>query len=201
MVYFNQQHDVPLERTTEILEDLYGQIVSEGTIAEACKRVEQVNQACMEELQATTGTAHFVETGGRFEKKQWWLHVVCTSLLTNYAVYRNRGSKALEEIGIFPMFKGTAVHDSYRSYFQCEAVNNALCNAIICDLIFIQEQYHQAWAEAMQTLLLEIRMPLQRRNRSGTRYYLLWALAHESHAISMAVDEVLFGIRRWMILQ
>ena len=32
-------------------------------------------------------------------------------------------------------------------------------------------------------------------------YYLLWALAHESHAISMAMDEVLFGIRRWMILQ
>ena len=31
--------------------------------------------------------------------------------------------------------------------------------------------------------------------------YLLWALAHESHAISMAVDEVLFGMRRWMILQ
>ena len=26
-------------------------------------------------------------------------------------------------------------------------------------------------------------------------------LARESHAISMAVDEVLFGIRRWMISQ
>ena len=35
----------------------------------------------------------------------------------------------------------------------------------------------------------------------GIPAYLLWALAHESHAISMAVDEVLFGIRRWMIFQ
>lgn len=121
MVYFNQQHHVPLERTSEILEDLYGQVMSEGTIVEACnrvaKRVAPVNQACKEEMQAITGAAHFDETGASVEKKLWWLHVVCTSLLTYYAVHRNRGRKALDEIGIFPVFKGTAVHDSYRSYF------------------------------------------------------------------------------------
>lgn len=162
MVYFNQQHHVPLERTAEILEDLYDQVVSEGTIVEACnqvaKQVEPVNQACKEELQTTTGTAHFDETGARIEKKLWWLHVTCTSLLTYYGVHRRRGSKALDAIGIFPVFKGTAMHDSYWSYFQYDAVNNALCNAHhLRDLVFIQEQYHQTWAEEMQTLLLEIK--------------------------------------------
>lgn len=162
MVYFNQQHHVPLERTTEILEDLYGQMVSEGTIVEACnqmaEQVEPVNQACKEELQATTGTAHFDETGVRIEKKLWWLHVVCTSLLTYYAVHPNRGCKALDAIGIFPVFKGTAMHDSYRSYFQYEAVHNGLCNAHhLRELIFIQDQYHQTWVEEMQTLLFEIK--------------------------------------------
>ena len=162
MVYFNQQHHIPLERTTEILEDLYDQGVSEGTIVEACnqmaEQVEPVNQVCKEELQATTGSAHFDETGARIEKKLWWLHVTCTNLLTYYAVHRHRGSQALDAIGIFPVFKGTAVHDSYRSYFQYDAVNNALCNAHhLRDLIFIQEQYHQTWAEEMQTLLLEIK--------------------------------------------
>lgn len=162
MVYFNQQHHVPLERTAEIIKDLYDQTVSEGTIVEACAQVAEqvgpVNQACKEELQATTGTAHFDETGGRVEKKLWWLHVVCTNLLTYYAVHRHRGSKALDEIGIFPAFKGTAMHDSYRSYFQYDGVNNALCNAHhLRDLIFISEQYHQSWAEEMKTLLLEIK--------------------------------------------
>jgi transposase len=36
MVYFHQYQLVPLERTAEIVEDLYGQTVSEGTIVEAC---------------------------------------------------------------------------------------------------------------------------------------------------------------------
>jgi hypothetical protein len=89
---------------------------------------------CKEELQATTGSAHFDETGARIDKKLWWVHVVCTNLLTYYAVHRHRGSKALDEIGIFPVFKRTAVHDSYRSYFQYEAVHNALVMPIICTI-------------------------------------------------------------------
>lgn len=162
MVYFNQQHFVPLERTVEILEDLYGQTISEGTIVEACnalgKAVEPVNQATKEELTDTQGTAHFDETGGQVDGKLWWLHVVCTNLLTYYAVHQNRGRKALDAIGIFPGFKGTAVHDAYCSYFQYENVHNALCNAHhLRDLIFIQERYQQNWAEAMQKLLLEIK--------------------------------------------
>ncbi|PKO14241.1 MAG: IS66 family transposase, partial [Chloroflexi bacterium HGW-Chloroflexi-10] len=162
MVYFNQQHYVPLERTTEIIEDLYGQSVSEGTIVEACnqvaKHVEPVYQATKAELIATEGTGHFDETGARIEKRLWWLHVVCTELLTFYAVHPNRGCKALDAIGIFPVFKGTAMHDAYRSYFQYQDVINALCNAHhLRELNFIQEQYQQPWAFDMQKLLLEIK--------------------------------------------
>jgi transposase len=98
MVYFNQQHYVTLGRTAEILEDLYGQSVSEGTIVEACnqiaKQVEGVCQAIKVELITTKGAAHFEETGGRVDKKLWWLHVACTDLLTYYAVHQNRGCKA-----------------------------------------------------------------------------------------------------------
>lgn len=162
MVYFNQQHHIPLERTAEIIEDLYGQTVSEGTIVEACKqmseRVEPVIKAIKAEFQTTTETAHFDETGGRVNGKLWWFHVVCTALLTFYAIDRKRGSKAFDTIGIFPVFKGTAVHDAYCSYFQYADITNALCNAHhLRDLIFIEEQYHQVWASDMKNLLLEIK--------------------------------------------
>jgi transposase len=146
-----------LERTAEIIEDIYGHSVSEGTIVEACnevaKQVKPVNQAYKVELIATEGTVHFDETGGRIEKKLWWLHVAWTSQLPSDAAHQNRGVKAVDAIGIFPGFKGTAMHDAYRSYFQYESVNNALCNAHhLRDLIFIQECYQKSWADDMKKL-------------------------------------------------
>ena len=166
MVYFHQYHFVPLERTAEILEDLYGQTVSEGTIVEACQetaqQVEPVYQLTKAELTETKDTGHFDETGSRIEGKLWWLHVVCTGLLTYYAPHRKRGREALDAIGIFPVFKGKAMHDGYHSYFQYEAVINALCNAHhLRDLIFVRDQYQQPWAAEMIKLLLEIKTAVE----------------------------------------
>jgi transposase len=166
MVYFHQYQFVPLERTTEILEDLYGQTVSEGTIVAACQetaqQVEPVCQLIQAELTNTKDTGHFDETGCRIEGKLWWTHVVGTTLLTYYAPHRKRGSKALEAIGIFPIFKGKAMHDNYCSYFQYEDVNHALCNAHhLRDLIFVQEQYQQSWAGETIQLLLEIKSAVE----------------------------------------
>lgn len=166
MIYFHQQHFVPLERTAEILEDLYGQRVSEGTIVDAChtvaQQVQPVYQAIKAELQQTADTGHFDETGGRVEKALWWFHVVCTELLTYYEPHAKRGKQALEAIGIFPHFHGTALHDAYRSYLQYQNVRHALCNAHhLRELTFIFEQYQQSWADEMIALLLEIKTAVE----------------------------------------
>jgi transposase len=166
MVYFHEYHFVPVERTTEIIEDLYDQSVSEGTIVEACnetaQQVEPVYQLTKAALIEIEDTGHFDETGNRISGKLWWMHVACTALLTYYAVHRKRGSQALDAIGIFPAFKGKAMHDGYGSYFKYENVINALCNAHhLRDLIFIRDQYQQTWASEMIKLLLEIKAAVE----------------------------------------
>jgi transposase len=166
MVYFHEYHFVPLERTAEIIEDLYEQSVSEGTIVEACqetaKQVEPVYQLTKAELTETEDIGHFDETGHRISGKLWWMHVVCTALLTYYAVHRKRGSKTLDAIGIFPALKGKAMHDGYCSSFQYENIINILCNAHhLRDLIFIRDQYQQTWGSEMIKLLLEIKAAVE----------------------------------------
>ena len=166
MVYFHEYQFVPLERTAEIIEDLYDQSISEGTIVEAChetaRQVEPVYQLTKAALSETEDTGHFDETGNRISGKLWWMHVACTALLTYYAVHRKRGRVALDAIGIFPVFKGKAMHDGYRSYFKYENVINALCNAHhLRDLIFIRDQYQQPWASEMIKLLIEIKTAVE----------------------------------------
>jgi transposase len=42
-----------------------------------------------------------------------WLHVASTPELTAYHIDARRGQPAMEAMGILPVFKGTAVHDSW----------------------------------------------------------------------------------------
>ncbi len=97
-------------------------------------------------------------------------------LLTYYAPSRKRGGEALDAIGIFPVFKGKAMHDGYRSYFQYEDVINALCNAHhLRDLIFVRgTNISKPGAADMINLLLEVKTaveeaPLEQQSLSPTQ--------------------------------
>jgi transposase len=166
MVYFNHYHFVALERVAEIMADLYGQPVSEGTIVSAGRCVAQQvnpgNELVKQYLAEQAEVTHHDETGVRVSGKLQWLHSSSTADLTHYAVHPKRGSEALREIGILPKRQGWIVHDDYASYFQFDNGLHGLCNAHhLRSLIFIEERYQQPWAVDLAKLLLEIKQAVE----------------------------------------
>lgn len=160
-VYFNQYQMLPLERSGEVFEALYGQALSEGTILEACQevaeRVEPVNAAIKSHLTEKEDTVHFDETGARVEGKLNWLHSASTARLTYYRMHDRRGEPAMDAMGILPKLKGRAIHDGWKSYFKYP-VQHGLCNAHhLRRLKFLEERYPQAWVTELTDLLMEIK--------------------------------------------
>ena len=78
------------------------------------------------------------------EKSLHWLHSASNELYTYYFPHKKRGRIAMNAMGILPLFKGTAIHDSLSSYFEY-ACKHGLCNAHhLRELIFINEELGNA---------------------------------------------------------
>lgn len=172
MVYFNQYHHIPVARTSEILEDLYGQGVSSATIHAASERVaapiEPVVEAIRQALVVTEKAVHCDETGAQVAKKLHWIHVASTTLLTYLFVSQYRGKKAHAEGDILTKRTGTVVHDDYAAYFAYTLLHHATCNAHhLRDLLFIYQRYQQLWAQQLASLLLEIKQTVEQAQQAG----------------------------------
>jgi transposase len=159
--YFTNHHHIPVERTTEIFEDLVQHRVSEATVLQAseelCRHIAPSMDAVKEMLR-NAEVLHVDESGLRVEGKLHWLHVASTERLTSYEVHAKRGQAAMDEAGILGAFSGTVVHDHWKPYFTYDECVHALCNAHhLRELRFIDKQYQQAWAKDMAELLLEIK--------------------------------------------
>jgi transposase len=172
MVYLMDGQLLPFERTCEVLSDILGTKVSEGTIyntrTQCFNKLELITRNIQLLILAST-IVHFDETGLRVNGKLWWLHVACTDGLTYYFVHSKRGQVAMNEMDILPQFEGKAIHDGWPSYadYSCE---HFLCNAHhLRELRFIWEHFEQSWAIQMSLLLCTIKSQVDEAQESGQK--------------------------------
>lgn len=159
-VYLNTYQFVPFARIKEFFWDLFGVSLSPATAQRALEvtsdRVAPMAEAIKNAVIASA-LAHFDETGMRVAGRLHWLHSSSTDQLTYYAVSGHRGTKAMREIGVLPLFQGKAVHDAWSPYYRFEDCTHYLCNAHhLRELKFIFEEHKEKWAGRMHDLLLKI---------------------------------------------
>jgi transposase len=175
MVYFNEQHFIPFGRLTQVCEDLYGQPLSEATIAAANQRLYD-NLAPFEQrlmdLLPLAPVNHCDESGLRVNKSLHWLHVMSNAKMTFYGVHPKRGVEAMDYFNIIPRCKNWIIHDHFKPYFTYNECLHALCNEHhLRELKFLYEEHQEAWAEELSRFLLDSNERCQREGVLGEQEF------------------------------
>ena len=133
--YFNVYHFVPLERTAEIFTDLYAHPLTEAAVVDANSQVAQQvapATAAVKEQLMHADVAPFDESGMRVLGKLHWGHGVSTVLRTYSAVHAQRGSDAIDAIGILPNFRGARFTTAWLPISNTPPVHTACATFTIC---------------------------------------------------------------------
>jgi transposase len=159
-VYLVEQQLLPLARACEVMSDLLGVQMSEGTICDLITRCTGRLEPVEQQIKAALTKAevmHQDETGLYVGGHRHWMHVTCTPTLTHYHVDPSRGHEALEALGILPMVHGVSIH--------------ALCIVHrLRELIFLAEEQHAVWAADLKDPLSDMKTATDQARAEGKRW-------------------------------
>jgi transposase len=160
IAYFRQRNFIPTERMAEIFSDLFGLSISEATFINTTRKCSDLlsdYEAKATETLKASPVIHCDETGIKVNGKLFWIHNVSNDQTTVQMAHEKRGKEAINAMGILPTYTGTAIHDSWQSYFDY-ACKHGLCNAHhLRELTFVETEIGQKWAGRMIDLLLEMK--------------------------------------------
>jgi len=198
--YLNIYQMLPLKRTAELMRDLFGVEISQGTVIKANESTYVQLGGALEEIKEeliNSEVVNFDETGMRVDGSLHWLHSAGTKEATLYVLHKKRGKEAMDAMGVLPFFNGTAVHDHWKSYYYYLCAH-AECNGhILRHLVFLFETLKQDWARDMICLLMRIKRHVDLSKLFGgdrldlseiQEYELIYRQILENAAIHLRMD-------------
>lgn len=171
--YLVGAHFLPLARCAQVMGDLLGAPVGQGSLAtwaaDAGAHLEGQGSftAAVREQLITAPVVHFDESGLRVDGRLRWVHSASTADLSLFTVHDRRGKAGSDAAGVLPVFTGVAVTDCWAPYDCYPRAAHARCNAhLIRELAGVWEaprapgQSEQSWApklakrlEALSTMV------------------------------------------------
>ena len=166
---------VPMAKISQLVEDLFGVSINEGTIVSISKQLSDKlddTDKILQQLIFSSDVVNADETGIRINKKTSWLHNYSTPVYTYLFAHLKRGMEAIDDKGRFLKdYTGWLIHDCWKPYFKLTTAGHGLCNAhILRELQSVVENYNRVWAKQMQDFLVKLNnTPLEERLQNQTQ--------------------------------
>ena len=132
VTYLNVVQCIPFKRIAELISDLSGQKISEGTLQNILKKNSAKADAAYEEIRRRIECAPVVgadETGAAVGKELHWNWIFQNDLLTYVYQLKSRGQQAIDSKFPKGLPNSTLVTDRHQSYFKMNVKNHQVCLA------------------------------------------------------------------------
>ena len=173
-VSLQNYHMLPFKRCSELIEDLTGHKISEGSLAnfqfKSYNNLESYETE-IKKILLKSNVLHADETGVRLNGKLHWMHVLSNEFLSYFGHHQKRGKQAIDDFNIIPLYNGNLVHDRFASYFSYKC-QHSLCNAhILRELQYLWETKELKCARNLSRLLVGIHHKIKQGKIYSTEQY------------------------------
>jgi transposase len=184
-VYLSQFQLLPYQRIQDYFQDQLGIPLSTGSLVNfnldtASPVVDSGASDIIRQQLQQASVMHVDETGININATRHWLHCASTTLWTQYIAHLKRGTEAMEDGEVIPVFQGVLCHDHWKPCYTYDQFDHALCNAHhLRELERAFDQDDQRWAGEIQKLLITIKqsvdaaggsLPSEQSKRFRRRY-------------------------------
>jgi len=158
-VYLHQRQLLPTAPTCQVLASICGCQLSEGPLLQwselAAERLAPMAERIVE-LHLASQLHAGAETGIRVDGMLHWLHVNYTRFLTHLSWHVSRGPDDMDEIGIWPRFARSGMHDRFASFDSYACAHSINSSQLLRDCIVVAQQEEQQWATGLQDYVLDL---------------------------------------------
>ena len=152
-LYIHSFHLTPIDRSSQIMDELFGVSMSVSTIENISKTCAKNLNPIVERIEKhlkSSSSKGVDESGIRINGKNHWTHTLSNDSMTHYRLSEKRGDIPTD-------VKGCVSHDHFSPYYSKmgDEVKHALCNVHhLRELKAIAEIDGELWARNMSRLLL-----------------------------------------------